>query len=64
MSYLSIGFWNYSISSCVDRVMSNLLKTAQNTSKLGAFVNMGLYRKTGIDWVIEKLALIGMWIDQ
>ena len=47
--------WNYSIASCVDKVMSNLLKTAPNTLKLGAFVNGGLYGKTGIDWVNEKL---------
>jgi len=35
--------------------MSNLLKTVQNTLKLGAYVHRGLYEKTGIDWVIEKL---------
>jgi len=35
--------------------MTNLLKTAQNTSKLGAFVNRGFYEKAGIDWLIEKL---------
>jgi len=39
----------------VDKVMPNLLKTTQKTSKLGAFVNRGFYGKTGIDWVIEKL---------
>jgi len=41
--------------SCVDKVMANLLKTAQNTSKLGAFVNRKIYEKNGIDWVIKKL---------
>ena len=35
--------------------MTNLLKIVQNTLKLGAFVSRGLYEKTGIDWVIEKL---------
>jgi len=35
--------------------MTNSLKTAQNTSKLGAYLNSGLYKKTGIDWLIENL---------
>ena len=34
--------------------MANLLKTAQNTSKLGAVLNSGLYEKPGINWLIEK----------
>jgi len=29
--------------------MANLLKTAQNTSKLGAVLNSGINDKTGID---------------
>jgi len=48
------GLQNYLIPSCVDKVMANLLKTVQNTSKLGAVLNSGLYEKTGIDWLIEK----------
>jgi len=34
--------------------MINLLKTAYNTLKLGAFMNRGIYGKIGIDWVIEN----------
>jgi len=36
----------------MDKAMANLLK---NTSKRGAFVNRGLYDKSGTHWVIEKL---------
>jgi len=35
--------------------MINLLKTAQNTLKLGAVLNSGLDEKIGIDWIIENL---------
>jgi len=35
--------------------MINLVKTAQNASKLGAYLSRRLYKKTGIDWDIEKL---------
>jgi len=41
--------------SCTDKVMATLLKPAQNTSKLGAVLNNGIYEKPGIDWLIENL---------
>jgi len=52
------GLWNDLILSCVDKVMTNLLNTAQNTSKLGVDLNSGIYGKTGIDWAIEKLLFL------
>ena len=47
--------WNYSISSGVDKVMTNLLTTMQNTLKLGAEPERLLYEQICIDWVTEKL---------
>ena len=49
------GIWNYLISSCVDKVIANLLNTAQNASKLGAILNSGVYDKTGIYGLIKNL---------
>jgi len=41
--------------SCIEKVMTTLLETAQNTSKLEAVLNSKLYKKTGIDGLIENL---------
>jgi len=46
---------NYSILSYVDNAMTNVLKTVQNTSKLRADLNSGLYKTIGIDWLIKNV---------
>ena len=33
----------------------------QNTLKLGVYVKRGIYKKTGIDWVIKKLWNLVCW---
>ena len=58
------GLWNYLILSCIDKVMDTLLKTAQNTLKLGAVFKSGLCEKNWCWFAHWKFVISGVWIDQ